>query len=83
MESVLFIVVEVSLSLNTILDRPDLYQFMPVVHYGYLVLKMSCPNGVLKIRGDHAIGVSVLEKLHALAAQHNAATGPGSPDQAP
>jgi hypothetical protein len=31
--------------------RPTLYQFMAVAHYGYLVLKMSSPNGVLKIRG--------------------------------
>jgi hypothetical protein len=71
-ESVLFDVVEVSLSFNAILGRPALYQFMVVAHYGYLVLKMPSPNGV-----------SVLEKLQALAAQHEAVVGPGSPDQAP
>jgi hypothetical protein len=49
-ESVLFNVVEVSLSFNTILDRPALYQFMAVAHYGYLILKMPSPNGVLKIQ---------------------------------
>jgi hypothetical protein len=51
-ESVLFNVVEVSLPFNAILGRPALYQFMAVAHYGYLVLKMSSPNGVLKIRRD-------------------------------
>jgi hypothetical protein len=50
-ESVLFDVVEVSLPFNVILGRPPLYQFMVVAHYGYLVLKMPSPNGVLKIRG--------------------------------
>jgi hypothetical protein len=38
MESALFDVVEVSRMFNAILDRPALYQFMTVVHYGYLVL---------------------------------------------
>jgi hypothetical protein len=50
MESVIFDVAEVSLSFNAILGRPALYQFMAVSHYGYLVLKMPSPNGVLKIR---------------------------------
>jgi hypothetical protein len=62
-ESVLFDVAEVSLPFNTILGRPVLYQFMVVGHYGYLVLKMSPLNGVLKIRGDRDAGVSALEKL--------------------
>jgi hypothetical protein len=83
MESVLFDVVEVSLPFKAILGRLTLYQFMAVSHYGYLVLKMLSPNGVLKIHGDHDAGVSALEKLQALAAQHEAATGPGSPDLAP
>jgi hypothetical protein len=48
---VLFDVAEVSLPFNTILGRPALYQIMAVAHYGYLVLKMSSPNSVLKIRG--------------------------------
>jgi hypothetical protein len=42
-ESVLFDVVEVSLPFNAILGRSALYQFMAVVHYGYLVLKMQSP----------------------------------------
>jgi hypothetical protein len=53
---------------------------MAVAHYGYLVLKMSSPNGVLKIRIDRDVGASVLEKLEALATQHDAIVGPGSPD---
>jgi hypothetical protein len=52
MESVLFNVAEASLPFNAILGRPALYQFMTVTHYGYLILKMSSPNGVLKIRGE-------------------------------
>jgi hypothetical protein len=66
-ESVLFDVVKVSLPFNGILGRPTLYQFMTVAHYGYLVLKMPSPNGVLKIRGDREADISALEKLQALA----------------
>jgi hypothetical protein len=83
MENVLFDVAEVSLPFNTILGRPALYQFMGVAHYGYLALKMPSPNGVLKIRGDREGGVSALEMLQALVAQHEAAAGPRSPDLAP
>jgi hypothetical protein len=43
-ESALFDIVEVSLPFNAILGRPALYQFMAVVHYGYLILKMSPPK---------------------------------------
>jgi hypothetical protein len=43
-ESVLFYVAEVSLPFNAIQGRPALYRFMAVVHYGYLVLKMSSPR---------------------------------------
>jgi hypothetical protein len=75
--------VEVSLPFNTILGRPALYQFMAVVHYGYLVLKMSSPNGVLRIRGDCNAGVSTLEKLQALAAQHETAARPSCWDHEP
>jgi hypothetical protein len=56
-ESVLFDVAEVRLLFNTILGRPALYQFMAVVHYGYLVLKMPSPNGVLKIWGTVTRGL--------------------------
>jgi hypothetical protein len=82
-ESVLFDVAEVSLPFYAILGRPALYQFMAIAHYGYLVLKMPFPNGVLKIRGDSEAGVSALKKLQSLAAQHETAAGPGSPDLAP
>jgi hypothetical protein len=78
MESVLFDVVEVSLSYNAILGRPALYQFVVVAHYRYLVLMMRSPNGVLKIRGDCDVGGFVLEKLQALAAACKAAEEPGA-----
>jgi hypothetical protein len=79
----MFNVVEVSLPFNAIFGTSDLYQFMAVAHYGYLVLKMPSPNGVLKIRGDHEVGISTLEKLQALTAQDEAAVGPGSLNLAP
>jgi hypothetical protein len=82
-ESVLFDVAEVSLPFSSILGRPSLYQFMAVAHYGYLVLKMPSPNGVLKIRGDCGAGACVLEKLQALAAAREAAAEPGGQDLAP
>jgi hypothetical protein len=82
-ESVFFDIAEVSLPFIAILGRPALYQFMAVTHYGYLVLKMSSPNIVLKIRGDRNAGATVLEKLQALATQHEGAAGLGGQDQAP
>jgi hypothetical protein len=82
-ESVLFDVAEVSLPYSAILGRPALYQFMAVAHYGYLVLKMSSPNDVLKLRGDRDAGVCALEKLQALAVAHEAAEDPGGQDLAP
>jgi hypothetical protein len=56
---------------------------MAVAHYGYLVLKMPSPKGVLKIQGDHDTGVSMLEKLQALAAARKAAEETGGQDLAP
>jgi hypothetical protein len=82
-ESILFDVTEVSLPFNAILGRPTLYQFMAVAHYGYLVQKMSSPNGVLRIQGDRDVGAYVLEKLQALAAAREVATEPGGQDPAP
>jgi hypothetical protein len=55
-ESILLDVAEVSLPFNAILGRPTLYQFMAVANYGYLVLKMPSPTGVLKIRGNRDPG---------------------------
>jgi hypothetical protein len=82
-ESVLFDVAKVSLPFNAILGRPALYQFIVVAHYGYLVLKMTSPNGVLKIRGDRDVGAYALEKLQALAAAREAAEEHGGQDPAP
>jgi hypothetical protein len=74
---VLFDVVAVSLPFNAILGRPALYQFMVVAHYGYLVLKMSSPNFILRIWGDCDTGACALEKLRALVVAHEAAVEPG------
>jgi hypothetical protein len=51
---------------------------MAVAHYGYLVLKMPSPKGILKIQGDRDAGVSMLEKLQALAAARKAAEETGA-----
>ncbi|XP_025828720.1 uncharacterized protein LOC112903708 [Panicum hallii] len=67
-ESVQFDVAKVNLPFNAIISRPALYRFMAVAHYGYLVLKMSSPAGVLTVKGDRIAAVAAVEKLHALAA---------------
>jgi hypothetical protein len=77
-ESVLFDIAEVSLPFNAILGRPTLYQFMVVAHYGCIVLKMPSPNGILKILKYHKADVSALEKLHAMATQHEVVAVPGT-----
>jgi hypothetical protein len=82
-ESVIFDVAEVSLPLNAILGRPALYQFMEVAHYGYVVLKMLSPNGVLKIRGDRDTVTCALEKLQGLAAAREAAVERRGQDPSP
>jgi hypothetical protein len=82
-ESVRFDIAEVNLPFNAILGRPALYQFMVVAHYGYLVLKMPSPSGVLKIQGDRDVGACALEKLQALAAAHEVAEELGGPDPVP
>jgi hypothetical protein len=56
---------------------------MAIAHYRYLILKMSSPNGVLKVCGDHNVGISALEKLQALAAAHETAAGPEGHDPTP
>jgi hypothetical protein len=68
-ENVQFDVAEVNISFNAIIGRPTLYRFMAIDHYGYLVLKMSSPAGVLTVRGDCVAALAAVEKLHALAAE--------------
>jgi hypothetical protein len=68
-ENVKFDVVEVNLPFNAIIGRPALYRFMVVAHYGYLVLKMSSPAGILTMRGDRTTTPAAVEKLHTLAAE--------------
>ncbi|KAJ1256306.1 hypothetical protein BS78_K049500 [Paspalum vaginatum] len=66
-ENVQFDVAEVNLPFNAIIGRPALYRFMAVAHYGYLVVKMPSPAGVLTVLGDRHAAVAAVEKLHALA----------------
>jgi hypothetical protein len=68
-ENVLFDVVEVNLPFNAIIGRPTLYWFMAIAHYGYLVLKMPSPAGVLTVWDDRAMALAAVEKLHAMAAE--------------
>jgi hypothetical protein len=82
-ENVVFDIAEVNLSFNAILGRPTLYQFMADGHYGYLILKMSSPNGIIKVRGDRSADVSTLEKLQVLVAAHEVAASHGEQDHTP
>jgi hypothetical protein len=68
-ENVVFDVAEVNLPFNAIISRPALYRFMVIAHYGYLVLKMPSPTGVLTMWGDRVTALVAVEKLHALAAE--------------
>jgi hypothetical protein len=68
-ENVIFDVAEVNLPFNTIIGRPALYRFMAIAHYGYLVLKMPSPAGVLTVQGDRAAALAAIERLHALVAE--------------
>jgi hypothetical protein len=67
-KSVVFNIVGVNLPFNAILSRPTLYQFMAIAHYGYLVLKMPSPNGIIKIHEDRSTGVSALLKHQSMVA---------------
>jgi hypothetical protein len=67
-ENVQFDIAEVNRPFNAIICRPALYRFMAVAHYGYLVLKMLSPAGVLTVNGDRTAALAAIEKLHALAA---------------
>ena len=60
---------EVNLPFNAIIGRPALYRFMAIAHYGYLVLKMPSPTGVLTVRGDRTAAIAAVERLHTLAAE--------------
>jgi hypothetical protein len=42
---------------------------MAIAHYGYLVLKMPSPAGVLTVQGERVTALAAVEKLHALAAE--------------
>jgi hypothetical protein len=68
-ENVMFDVAEVNLPFNTIIGRPALCRFMAIAYYGYLVLKMPSPTGVLTMWGDRATALAAVEKLHTLAAE--------------
>jgi hypothetical protein len=68
-ENIQFDVAELNLPFNAIIGRPALYRFMAIAHYGYLVLKMPSPAGVLTMRGDRPAVLSAVKKLHSLAAE--------------
>lgn len=68
-ENVHFDVAEVNLPFNAIIGRLALYRFMAIAHYGYLVLKMPSPAGILTVRGDRTAALATVEKLHTLAAE--------------
>ena len=59
-ENIQFDVAEVNLQFNAIIGRPTLYCFMAITHYGYLVLKMPSPAGVLTMWGDCTAAVTAV-----------------------
>jgi hypothetical protein len=83
-ENVQFNVVEVNLPFNAIIGRPALYRFMAIAHYGYLVLKMPSPAGILTVRGDRTTALAAVEKLHTLAVEiarpDDGGRGPSAPN---
>jgi hypothetical protein len=60
-ENVVFDVTAVNLPFNAIIGRPALYRFMAIAHYGYLVLKMPSPTGVLTVQGDRATALAAVD----------------------
>jgi hypothetical protein len=82
-ENVQFEVVEVNLPFNAIIGRLALYRFMAAAHYGYLVLKMPSPSGVLTMQGDRTAAVVAVEKLHAMAAGLASTAGAEGSDPSP
>jgi hypothetical protein len=82
-ENVQFDVAEVNLPFNAIIGMPALYRFMAIAHYGYLVLKISSPAGVLTVRGDRPAALAAVEKLHALAAETARPDGGGGTSRLP
>jgi len=82
-ENVLFDIADVNLPFNAIIGRPALYRFMAIAHYGYLVLKMPPPTGVLTVTGDCTAAMVAVKKMHALAVKKMNANpkegGPSTP----
>jgi hypothetical protein len=68
MEIVVFDVTYLNFPFNVILKRLVLYQFMEVVHYRFLVLKILTPNCVIILHADHGAIGTTIEKLQELAA---------------
>jgi hypothetical protein len=68
-ENIQFDAAEVNLPFNAIIGRPALYRFMAISHYGYLVLMMPSPAGILTVQGDRIAALAAVEKLHTLAAE--------------
>jgi hypothetical protein len=82
-ENVQFDVAEVNLPFNAIIGRLALYRFMAIAHYGYLVLKMPSPTGVLTMQGDRTAALAAVEKLHTLAAETARPDGGGRSSSVP
>jgi hypothetical protein len=60
-ENIQFDVAEVNLPFNAIIGRPALYRFMAIAHYGYLVLKMPSPAGIVTVQGDRTASLAAIE----------------------
>jgi hypothetical protein len=67
-EYIKFDVADFETSYHAILSRPAITKFMAVPNYTYLVLKMTCPVGVLTLQGDLKISFDCDTEAVELAA---------------
>jgi hypothetical protein len=64
-------IADFDLPINAFIGRPVLYRFMVVSHYGYLILKMSSPNGMIAVHADRNAATSAVDKPLALPLDHS------------
>jgi hypothetical protein len=51
-EFLMFEVARFDCGYNAIIERPRLAKFMAILHYTYMILKMTGPQGVITVRAD-------------------------------
>ena len=67
-EYIRFTVVDFNTAYHAILGRPTLTKYMVVLHYVYLMMKMSGPRGVISVRGDMRVAYDCEREILDMAA---------------